>query len=389
MGETCSKDQVVDQGEADRLIQEKQKALELHRPEKYPQAESVIPVKEMAKPSERALMREHALQPFEGKATEDEMFEELGVQRLGIYKYENGDTYNGHYLLGKKEGRGKQVEHDGSIYDGYWRENAKCGFGRMIHADGDWYEGEFKNGVQEGKGVYYSSDGVIISGDWINNQLNGEGEEIHAHRLTYQGGFKNSLKNGKGVIEWTDGTKYEGDFVDNELEGKGKYTWEDGRVYEGDWKRSKMEGKGKYTWTDGRYYEGAYQDGLKHGRGLMNWYGKRFYTGEWERGKQHGTGYEITEGEVKKGKFEEGVMIVDETHEGLVEELVKYDPYFKDLKEDMQTFSPDNAEEDDEEVNDDPDDADPNQPEDAKRNIAQAKPLPGDKNSSPAVKPRA
>jgi hypothetical protein len=28
---------------------------------------------------------------------------------------------------------------DGSIYEGYWKENKAHGYGRLIHADGDVY----------------------------------------------------------------------------------------------------------------------------------------------------------------------------------------------------------------------------------------------------------
>jgi len=30
---------------------------------------------------------------------------------------------------------------DGSVYEGYWKNNVAHGFGRLIHADGDVYVG--------------------------------------------------------------------------------------------------------------------------------------------------------------------------------------------------------------------------------------------------------
>lgn len=36
---------------------------------------------------------------------------------------------------------------DGSIYEGYWKENMAYGYGRLIHSDGDVYEGEWVNGI--------------------------------------------------------------------------------------------------------------------------------------------------------------------------------------------------------------------------------------------------
>ena len=34
---------------------------------------------------------------------------------------------------------------DGSIYEGYWRNNLAYGFGRLIHADGDVYVWEWQD----------------------------------------------------------------------------------------------------------------------------------------------------------------------------------------------------------------------------------------------------
>ena len=42
-----------------------------------------------------------------------------------------------------RHGKGTQVWHDGSIYQGQWRNDKANGKGRLIHADGDVYEGEW------------------------------------------------------------------------------------------------------------------------------------------------------------------------------------------------------------------------------------------------------
>jgi hypothetical protein len=38
---------------------------------------------------------------------------------------------------------GAHIWKDGSIYEGYWRNNQANGKGRMVHADGDYYIGEW------------------------------------------------------------------------------------------------------------------------------------------------------------------------------------------------------------------------------------------------------
>ena len=59
-------------------------------------------------------------------------------------KLESGAHYEGEWdEQGRKDGRGIQVHADGSIYEGYWKEDFAHGRGRLIHTDGDVYNGEW------------------------------------------------------------------------------------------------------------------------------------------------------------------------------------------------------------------------------------------------------
>jgi hypothetical protein len=40
-----------------------------------------------------------------------------------------------------RDGKGKQIWPDGSIYEGEWSMDKSQGQGKLIHADGDIYEG--------------------------------------------------------------------------------------------------------------------------------------------------------------------------------------------------------------------------------------------------------
>lgn len=44
---------------------------------------------------------------------------------------------------GDKDGKGKQVWPDGSVYEGWWMNDKANGKGRLIHGDGDVYEGDW------------------------------------------------------------------------------------------------------------------------------------------------------------------------------------------------------------------------------------------------------
>lgn len=75
---------------------------------------------------------------------------------------ENGARYEGEWDLQRnmRDGQGKQVWADGSLYEGYWRNDKANGRGRLIHADGDVYEGEWKDDKAHGFGRYYHTDGA-------------------------------------------------------------------------------------------------------------------------------------------------------------------------------------------------------------------------------------
>jgi hypothetical protein len=102
--------------------------------------------------------------------------------RLGSFKYneeetqtfvskgpiamENGVRYIGQFHNGTRNGRGKQVWPDYTLYEGYWVDDRANGRGRLIHANGDVYEGEWKDDKAHGKGVYTKNDGSSYTGEW-------------------------------------------------------------------------------------------------------------------------------------------------------------------------------------------------------------------------------
>ena len=59
-----------------------------------------------------------------------------------------------------RDGRGKQIWPDGSLYEGFWKNDKANGKGRLIHSDGDVYEGDWVNDKAEGTGVYTHMDGA-------------------------------------------------------------------------------------------------------------------------------------------------------------------------------------------------------------------------------------
>ena len=88
---------------------------------------------------------------------------------------ENAARYKGEWLVGTniRQGRGMQVWPDGSMYEGYWRDNKANGKGRLIHADGDVYFGMWQEDKAHGKGVYSHLDGARYTGEWKEDKQHG------------------------------------------------------------------------------------------------------------------------------------------------------------------------------------------------------------------------
>ena len=73
---------------------------------------------------------------------------------------ESGSIFIGEWNMNDmRHGKGKQFWTDGSVYEGYWKDDQANGHGRLIHADGDYYEGHWTNDQANGKGKYVHSDG--------------------------------------------------------------------------------------------------------------------------------------------------------------------------------------------------------------------------------------
>lgn len=169
---------------------------------------------ELHSDTQRALI---SLQSFPRDLNSDK----INNPELGPYKYPNGDTYEGQYSYGKRDGFGVCISKEGSLYEGYWENDQMEGKGRMIYTNGDVFEGVFKQGLPNGKGELKHSDNTGYEGNWVNGEKEGIGSERWPDGTSYSGGFKNGMKHGKGLFRWPDGTKHEGEFFENRIEGKG------------------------------------------------------------------------------------------------------------------------------------------------------------------------
>ena len=118
---------------------------------------------------------------------------------------ENGTVFFGQtdFFTKSREGKGYQVFADGSFYEGCWKSNQPCGFGRKLGSDGLMYLGNWRRGKFHGKGA------VV----WLENSM----------EFKYKGLFKQGIRDGKGTLVLPGGEMLAGVWEDNLI--KGKYTF--------------------------------------------------------------------------------------------------------------------------------------------------------------------
>lgn len=122
-----------------------------------------------------------------------------GVSKI---EWQNGDSYEGMLVAGKKQGQGTFVWGDGKRYEGEWANDAINGRGKLTYTNGDRYEGDFINGEPHGQGVYTLSNGDVYSGAWVQGN-----------------------KHGQGRLTWVGGDYWEGEFRDDEQTSNGKLVY--------------------------------------------------------------------------------------------------------------------------------------------------------------------
>ena len=102
------------------------------------------------------------------------------------YTWPNGNTYEGDWVDGKMQGRGR-LETNDEIYEGDFFDNQYHGNGELKFTDGSgYYKGEFKNGNFEGKGEYNKVGVFVYRGDFKGGDFEGYGVKEYANGDVYE-----------------------------------------------------------------------------------------------------------------------------------------------------------------------------------------------------------
>lgn len=153
-------------------------------------------------------------------------------------------SYQGQLYSGFKQGRGRMVHEDGTVYSGLWQAGEKCGSGIETWPDGTEYDGEFFRGLKHGHGVYRAGDGGHYTGQFRDDFMQGSGRYRFANGRVYNGQWQEGFMFGSGTMEFNDGSRYEGFFDTGIRCGFGTLFLPDGRSYAGQWVSGKLQGPG-------------------------------------------------------------------------------------------------------------------------------------------------
>ena len=124
--------------------------------------------------------------------------------------------FEGEYLYGKEwDGKGYNPKNNNIEYT----LNKGKGYIKEYDDDGKLeFEGEYLNGERNGKGKEYKHETLIFEGEYLNGKKwNGKG--FDNNNKVYE------LKNGNGFVrEFNNNTslKFEGEYLNGERNGKGK-----------------------------------------------------------------------------------------------------------------------------------------------------------------------
>jgi hypothetical protein len=190
------------------------------------------------------------------------------------------------------------------------------GRGILQYSDGSKYEGEFVNGVRQGKGKFHfpvsdPKKRILYEGEWENEVIEGNGSLTFSNGDKYFGEFKNYIQDGFGVYEWANGDKYEGLWKNDLQHGKGVLHKKDDTSSDVEYKDGVLvSGSSCIILPNGSTYKGEIMDGVPHGKGCTYYSnGSKASDCEWKKGKKEGYGITIEGSTVAEGIFKDDKFI--------------------------------------------------------------------------------
>ena len=158
-----------------------------------------------------------------------------------------------------------RIEYENAYYEGELNADGEPhGKGKMVWDNGDTYEGNFINGVRQGYGEFYLASGASYFGEFLNDTCTGAGTFFSADNSTIVKGTFDNLKlinrmYHQSVDEFDDRdliTMFEnGEAVSQYIQ------FDDGRVYYGERKGLIPHGYGMFVNENGEKTIGKFENG--------------------------------------------------------------------------------------------------------------------------------
>ena len=230
-------------------------------------------------------------------------------QGIGKMTYTSGNIYEGPFVGNKYHGeKGIYKWVDGDQFEGQWRHGERNGFGIFTKAGGDISYAHYDQGETKGEGIQWNADRSrahkMENGEVAMELLPDEAEKfvtekfnlpvpdpvVSATTTTAGGGgvastppqkieptsiiknfFSSKAVTADGKLWFKDNGEwgtYKGDPLDSngDRQGNGKMTYSSGNTYEGGFVNNKYNcEKGIYKWVDGDFFEGPWKDGERDG----------------------------------------------------------------------------------------------------------------------------
>ncbi len=124
------------------------------------------------------------------------------------------------------------------------------------------YKGEIdQKGRKHGKGTYEWHDGSVYEGDFKDDSRHGNGRFNWSNGESYKGDYLEDERTGEGSYRWPDGSYYEGSFLRGKRHGSGSYHSVNGAIYKGEWFDNLQHGQGKLTKPNQSMVRGIWRNG--------------------------------------------------------------------------------------------------------------------------------
>jgi len=228
-----------------------------------------------------------------------------------LYWVESKNEYYGEFSLGVRIGYGVMNYGKGDSYAGAWDRTCN-GYGVYTWEDGAFYKGHFVESKRDGYGAMYDKDGKLNKqGYWKDNTFVGASPEGGAVTTTAKPATTEKQvselerKADEAARKAREAEKKANDAKaiaaqakivaenigePNRQDGYAVYNWPDGAVYAGQWRDNKYEGHAWLIYKDGSFYMGEFSDHKEHGCGVYE-DDAALYAGEYEKGRR--TGYAV------------------------------------------------------------------------------------------------